>query len=83
MADEDTTETGRCISCKRTFRYDPRTVETVLIDPQSGLPPGLTVLGTLRPATPEAVARSAEQPVCPDCLERARKFDQAWNPLGG
>ncbi|MGW0807581.1 hypothetical protein [Nonomuraea sp. NPDC002799] len=81
MADEQgepgETMTGRCCSCKRTFTYDPKLVETLLIDPETGLPPGMSALGTLRPARPEAVSRSADQPICPDCLERARRFSEA------
>lgn len=45
-----------------------------LVDPETGLPPGITALGSLRPATPDAVARSADLPVCPDCVERAKRF---------
>ncbi|WP_131736448.1 hypothetical protein [Actinomadura roseirufa] len=68
-------DTGRCAACRQTFEFDPRTVETVLIDPQTTLPPGMTVLGSLRPATPEAVARSTDEPICPKCLSRARQFE--------
>ncbi|MBB5081180.1 hypothetical protein [Nonomuraea endophytica] len=67
-------ETGRCYGCKREFTFDPAEVETFLVDPETGLPPGLTVLASLRPATPEAVARSVDLPVCPDCIERAKRF---------
>ncbi|WP_188195389.1 hypothetical protein [Nonomuraea sp. SYSU D8015] len=70
-------ETGRCFSCKREFTFDPAEAPTVLVDPETGRPPGLTGLGTLRPATPEAVARSSDQPVCPDCLDRAKRL-QPW-----
>ncbi|MFC4013416.1 hypothetical protein ACFOY2_39750 [Nonomuraea purpurea] len=81
MADKPgKTETGRCCACGRTFTYDPGEVMTVLIDPQTGLPPGFSVLGTLRPAGPEAVARSADQPVCPACVDRAASLKAADDP---
>ncbi|MGR6912639.1 hypothetical protein ACU635_00095 [[Actinomadura] parvosata] len=67
-------ERGRCFACKREFTYDPEEVVTFLIDPQTGLPPGFSVLGTMRPATPEAVARSRDEPLCPDCHERAERY---------
>ncbi|MDP4505471.1 MULTISPECIES: hypothetical protein [unclassified Nonomuraea] len=66
-------ETGRCYACKREFDYDPAEVTTFLVDLATGLPPGFTVLGTMRPATPEAVARSVDLPVCPDCVAKAEK----------
>ncbi|MFI9556796.1 hypothetical protein [Nonomuraea endophytica] len=78
-------ETGRCYGCKREFSFDPAEVETFLVDPETGLPPGLTVLASLRPATPEAVARSVDLPVCPDCIERAKRFPregEADRPAG-
>ncbi|MEV0165100.1 hypothetical protein [Nonomuraea fuscirosea] len=80
MAEEEARATGRCLMCKRTFGYDPATVETVLIDPETGLPPGFTVLGTFRPAGPDSVARSADQPICPECLEKAAELWKTYNP---
>ncbi|MEV0383309.1 hypothetical protein [Nonomuraea sp. NPDC050643] len=79
MADEHAQTTGRCHTCKRTFSYDPKEVETVLIDPETRLPPGFTVLGTLRPAKPEAVARSVDEPICPDCVDKAKRFIEDTN----
>ncbi|MEU8358107.1 hypothetical protein AB0C27_19030 [Nonomuraea sp. NPDC048882] len=79
MAEEEARASGRCFACKRTFSAAPETVETVLIDPETGLPPGFTVLGTFRPAGPDAVARSADQPICPDCLEKAAEFWKSYN----
>jgi hypothetical protein len=67
-------ETGRCYACKREFSFDPGEVVTFLVDPATGLPPGFSALGSFRPATPEAVARSGDLPVCPDCVERAKRF---------
>ncbi|KAB8188778.1 hypothetical protein FH608_042615 [Nonomuraea phyllanthi] len=69
-------KTGRCYACKRTFSFDPKEVTTFLIDPSTGLPPGITVLGSLRPARPEAVARSADEPICPDCVARAKQYSE-------
>ncbi|UBU14215.1 hypothetical protein [Nonomuraea gerenzanensis] len=80
MSEKRETAAGRCLVCKREFTFDPGEVTTILIDPETGIPPGFTVLGTLRPATPEAVARSTDQPVCPDCEEKAAKYSEALSP---
>ncbi|GAA2215178.1 hypothetical protein GCM10009850_106450 [Nonomuraea monospora] len=92
MSEKRDTETGRCFVCKREFSYDPKEVTTFLIDPETGLPPGFSVLGTLRPAKPEAVARSTDQPLCPGCQARAEQYAEAmeappprwesWPPTG-
>ncbi|GAA2374395.1 hypothetical protein GCM10010404_32400 [Nonomuraea africana] len=74
MADEQMTTIGRCYGCKRTFSFIPGSVTTVTIDPETGLPPGMTVLGTTREPTPEATARSVKEPICPDCLNKAKQF---------
>ncbi|MFI7222787.1 hypothetical protein ACIBO5_06145 [Nonomuraea angiospora] len=68
--------TGRCYACKRTFSFDPKEVTTLLIDPETHMPPGITVLGSLRPAKPEAVARSADEPICPDCVTKAKQYGE-------
>lgn len=73
----DKKTTGTCIACKRAFEFDPRNVPTILIDPETGMPPGMTVLGSLRQATPEAVARSTDEPVCPQCVTKAQEFQAA------
>ena len=80
MADDDAKTTGRCYACKRTFSYDPKEVMTFLVDRETGLPPGITFFGTLRPATPESVARSADEPICPDCVDRAKRFAAESDP---
>ncbi|TDB88699.1 hypothetical protein [Actinomadura sp. 7K534] len=74
MKDEQPSTTGTCVACKRVFEFDAQSVLTVLIDPETGLPPGMTVVGSLRQATPEAVARSTDEPVCPQCVTRARQY---------
>ncbi|TDD90421.1 hypothetical protein E1293_03295 [Actinomadura darangshiensis] len=74
MKDKEPSTTGTCAACRRTFEFDPQSVSTVLIDPDTGLPPGMTVLATLRQATPEAVARSTDEPICPQCVTRAQQF---------
>jgi hypothetical protein len=83
MAEEQAKTTGRCYGCRRVFTFDPAEVTMFLVDPQTGLPPGFTVLGRMRPASPEAVARSADQPVCPGCVTRAKQFGQADSPPAG
>ncbi|MEU4540397.1 hypothetical protein AB0G15_36710 [Streptosporangium sp. NPDC023825] len=74
MADEQITTIGKCYACKRTFSFIPASVTTVTIDPETGLPPGMTVLATFREPAPEATARSVEEPLCPNCLDRAKQF---------
>lgn len=54
------------------FAYEPDSVQMFLVDPDTGLPPGITVLGTIREPSPEAVARAVEQPVCPTCVTKAQ-----------
>ncbi len=66
-------ERGRCYACRREFDYDPADVTMFLVDRATGLPPGITFAGTLRPATPEAVARSVDLPICPDCVDKAER----------
>ncbi|MER6949989.1 hypothetical protein ABT294_38835 [Nonomuraea sp. NPDC000554] len=70
MMDKRLTTIGRCYSCGRTFGFDPATVTMFLIDPETTLPPGMTVLGTPREPSPEAVARSVEKPICPPLRRR-------------
>ncbi|MEU1386108.1 MULTISPECIES: hypothetical protein [unclassified Nonomuraea] len=76
MEDDHITTIGTCFACKRTFPYTAANVTMMTIDPETGLPPDRTVLGTQREPTPEALARSVPEPVCPDCLTRAREFKE-------
>jgi hypothetical protein len=73
MTDKQITTIGRCYGCKRTFGFDAQSVTTYLIDPDTGLPPGMTVFGTARDPAPESVARSVREPVCPACVEKAKQ----------
>lgn len=50
---------GACWACKAVFSFDPDTVPSVPIDPQTGLPPD--VGGT----PPE---RAIRQPLCENCV---------------
>ncbi|MFC4118469.1 hypothetical protein [Nonomuraea zeae] len=79
MTGEPATTTGRCYACKSTFSFDPQKVETMLVDPETNRPPGITALGTLRPALPDAVARSIDEPICPECIEKARRITKTLN----
>ncbi|MBP2706542.1 hypothetical protein JOL79_22285 [Microbispora sp. RL4-1S] len=85
MADGKITRIGRCYACRETFGYDPDTVTTVLIDPQTRLPPGMTPFGTRRQPSPAALARAEREPICPRCVERARRFreEQTADPSAG
>jgi hypothetical protein len=80
MADEQITTIGRCYGCKRTFGFIPASVTTIMIDPETGLPPGMTVLGTFREPTPEATARSVKEPICPDCVKKAKQLGEFMQP---
>jgi hypothetical protein len=82
MADEQIPTIGRCYGCKRTFGYIPASATALTIDPETGLPPGMTVLGTFREPTPEATARSVQEFICPDCVTKAKQFrDLMHSPL--
>jgi hypothetical protein len=76
MADEQIPTIGKCYACKRTFGFTQASVTTIMIDPETGLPPDRSVLGTTREPTPEATARATRQPICPDCLDQARRFKE-------
>jgi hypothetical protein len=80
MGDERLTTIGRCHACKRTFGFIPGSVTTMTIDPETGMPPGMTVLGTHREPTPEATARSVEVPICPDCVHKAKQYRESLQP---
>ncbi|GII88996.1 hypothetical protein Ssi03_69860 [Sphaerisporangium siamense] len=77
MTDKPPTTIGACYACKRGFAYDPQTVTLFPVDPETGLPPGMTVLGSTREPSPEALARAVRKPVCPDCVRRAEQFKEA------
>ncbi|MFC4535093.1 hypothetical protein [Sphaerisporangium dianthi] len=79
MADDQITTIGKCHVCKRAFGFTPATVMTVMMDPGTGLPLGMTVAGTFREPTPEAVARSVEEHICPACVDRAKELHKSMN----
>jgi hypothetical protein len=79
MADEQITTIGRCYVCKRTFGFIPASVMTVMMDPGTGLPLGMTVAGTFREPTAEATARSVKEYVCSGCVDRAKQLTDAAN----
>ena len=49
------------------FAFDPERVPTVLIDPQTGLPPDVDAAGNWHEASREARDRSVARPYCPSC----------------
>jgi hypothetical protein len=83
MTDKKITTIGRCYGCKRTFAFDPENVTTFSIDPDTGLPPGMTALGTTREPAPEALARAVDAPVCPDCVSMAKRISEPGDPAAG
>ncbi|MEV0347183.1 hypothetical protein AB0H88_15575 [Nonomuraea sp. NPDC050680] len=78
MADKGITTIGRCYGCKRTFGFDPERVTMFLVDPDPAAPPSMTAPGTQ--PTPEALARSRREPVCPDCVRRGQHTRQDDGP---
>ncbi|MBF8189743.1 hypothetical protein ITP53_29220 [Nonomuraea sp. K274] len=74
MEDEQITTIGGCHLCKRTFSFTPASVMTVMMDPETNLPLGMTVSGSFREPTPEATARSVKEHVCPDCVNRMKQL---------
>ncbi|MGJ6964375.1 hypothetical protein ACSDR0_20925 [Streptosporangium sp. G11] len=80
MADEQITTIGRCHMCKRTFGFTPASVMTVMMDPETNLPLGMTVSGAFREPTPEAAARSVGKLICPDCVNRAKQLKELMDP---
>ncbi|GII55509.1 hypothetical protein Pth03_38980 [Planotetraspora thailandica] len=76
MADEQITTIGRCYVCKRTFSFTPASVMTVMMDPETNLPPGMTLSGNFREPTPEATARSVKEYICSDCVDRAKQLKE-------
>lgn len=55
---------GRCFSCGFDIAYDPERVVSILVDPETGLPP--QVGGSPR--------RAVRRPVCPICCRIANSL---------
>lgn len=56
------------------FTFDPVSVVTVPIDPQTGLPPDVDAdLQPVPSPDPDAVARSVWRPICDPCVQRANR----------
>lgn len=49
-----------CWGCRETFTFDPDTVSSIPIDPETGLPPGI---GGTDPQ------QAVKQPLCPQCVK--------------
>lgn len=60
-----------CINCKQSSAACPECVNTILIDPETNLPPDAAFqdnrLINITP-DPEAVKRSVKTPVCDNCI---------------
>jgi hypothetical protein len=80
MEDEQITTIGRCHMCKRTFSFTPASVMTIMMDPETNLPLGMTVSGALREPAPEVTARSVKEYICPDCVNRAEQLREFMDP---
>ncbi|MFG1947368.1 hypothetical protein [Nonomuraea sp. NPDC048826] len=79
MADEQMSTIGRCHLCKQTFGFTPATVMTIMMDPGTNLPLGMTISGAFREPTPEAAARAVEARVCPGCVDRVKRLMESMD----
>ncbi|MFI6512916.1 hypothetical protein ACIBCT_35405 [Streptosporangium sp. NPDC050855] len=61
--------------CRKVFDFDPETVNSVLVDPETGLPPDTDpeTRTPTRTPTPEELARSERMPICPECANKMRR----------
>jgi hypothetical protein len=65
---------GVCFSCREPFMACPHCVNTLLIDPETNLPPDIVVVNNtyvhrINPDA-EAVRRSVKELVCDECIEK-------------
>lgn len=73
------TALGPCGLCGSLFSFHPDTVPSILMDPQTGLPPDVG-------PQPGGFGRAVAEPVCPGCVAAfARARDElglpaAWVP---
>lgn len=62
---------GPCYACQQIFEFNPYTVISVPVDPQTSLPPDVAPGGGRITPDPAAVARSVNQQLCNGCATRA------------
>lgn len=62
---------GKCCACRNVFTFCPVCVSSVLIDPETNLPPDVSAQGELITPGPDAMRRSIRQPVCEPCTTLA------------
>jgi hypothetical protein len=60
---------GPCYLHGGLFEFDPDTVVTVLVDPQTGRPPDVGESGEPCTVDPAAEARAVQRPICDPCVE--------------
>lgn len=59
-----------CCGCLTMFHeLERHTVPSLLIDPETGLPPGISPDGRLVTPSPEATARARRRPLCQSCID--------------
>lgn len=58
---------GRCHLCKELFEFNPHTVVSLSIDPQTNRPPDVDQDGKQIVPDPEALARMRRAEVCNQC----------------
>lgn len=61
---------GPCFVGGETFAFDPDTVPSILVDPQTGRPADVDAEGNQIELTEEVRARSVREPYCPACAKR-------------
>lgn len=64
---------GPCFICGQQFTFDPETVQSVWVDPQTNRPPDVNSLGEHITPDPAAVERAVRLPICPNDVARLRQ----------
>lgn len=59
------------------FEFDPDSVVTVWIDPETGRPPDVDADGGTIAADPLAVERCVQRPICGPCIARVNEGRRA------
>ena len=65
---------GICCNCGAPAAACPYCINSLPIDPATGLPPDVTADGTPQEPTQEATERSPKQPLCDDCITRKNRY---------
>lgn len=77
MSDGVMVAIGPCWLCGNIFEYDPETVHSILIDPQTQRAVDVGADGQQFQPGAEALARSVRQPFCPACVSKVNQLRAA------